>query len=769
MSNVLVKLIKFGIGFILFIPLYVGGSFFFPFIFPKIWLFQLVTEIILFFYILLALIDARFRPKWNLAIGAVILLTIILVITSFTGVDAFRSFWGNTERMSGLIAWFHFVAFAIILSSVLKTEKEWRNFFGIGVIVSVLEFFYVLAQYVGASWVWLPYSQVGTIGNTDLIGSYAIFSAFFALYLWHNNANKVNNIANDANREYNKKKLAISGIRNDSIYSYYNWLWASAFFLNIGTLFLASSRGAILGFGSGIFIYILVQVWQRPQTRKALAAIVLILVALYGIIWLMRDKDFVKNNNQINRIVNASFKDDTVQQRFTEWGIAWDAFKARPVFGFGPNNYLYLHNAFLNPRVYNLRETNFDRAHNAYLDYASMSGIIGLLGYLFLIGALFWVFWKNKYSVFASLIIAYAVQSFFVFDSPASYIALFLTIGFAMYSRNRQHETHNITKINQKTFSPQAIIVLCVACFMFIVYVFWQVSVKPMVANNEFVRAFNDSSLSPEEAFTLYEKAVAQETLGTTEFRNQYVSWLQRSLGNFKPEEQMAVLDFGISELEKEIKNHPAVFSYLSLGQLYNYKARGFQDESIRQEFFEHAASVYDKALELAPKRLEVYYSFLQLSFDTKNYSKSVELMKKAVEINPTYPQNFWYLGFAYINSGNDIEAVNAMNRSLLLWYRGRDMTIENGRLKYDINMILENKYYFAPKMEILGAVNPYIRLKMWPELLILYLSVEVGDPNDIQIHQSLALVYQNLGLEGKALEELKIIRTLSENQNSGE
>jgi len=747
MSNALLKLIKFGIGFILFIPLYVGGSFFFPFIFPKIWLFQLVTEIIFFFYVILAISDSRFRPKFNLVIGAVLLLTLILIITSFTGVDVFRSFWGNTERMSGVIAWFHFVVFAIILAGVLKTEKEWQKFFGIAVIVSILEFFYVLAQYVGASWVWLPHSQVGTIGNTDLLGSYAIFSAFFAFYLWQGLK------TSEPNTKYQ--------IPNTK----YKWLWATAFFLNVGTLYIASSRGAILGFFAGILAYIIFSILEKKINIKAFAPVVLILLLVYGIIFSFRNTDFVKNNRQLSRVTNVSLKDDTVQQRFTEWGIAWDAFKAKPIFGFGPNNYLYLHNAFLNPRVYNLRETNFDRAHNAYLDYASMSGILGLLGYLFLIAVLFWVFIKKKLWTFASLIIAYAIQSFFVFDSPASYIALFLTIGFAIHVSDKQQVTSDKGITNPKIFSPQTVIALSLVSCLLSLYVFWQVSVKPMVVNNEFVRAFNNSSISPEEAFNLYKKALTQETLGTTEFRNQYVTWLQRNLGNFKPEEQMAVLDFGISELEKEVKDHPMVFSYMNLGQLYNYKARGFQDESIKREFFEHAASAYDKALELAPKRLEVYYSFLQLSFDTKNYSKSVELMKKAVEINPTYPQNFWYLGFAYINSGNDMEAVNAVNRSLLLWYRGRNMTIENGRLKYDLNRILKDKYAFAPKQEILGVVNPYIRLKMWPELLLLYLSVEVGDPNDIQIHQSLALVYQNLDLIDKVNEELRIVETLQKKQ----
>jgi len=727
-SSILLKLIKIGIGFILFIPLYIGGSFFFPFIFPKIWLFQMITEIVLFFYVILALIDARFRPKWNLATGAMILLTIILVITSFTGIDAFRSFWGNTERMSGVIAWFHFVIFSIILSSVLTTEKEWRKFLGIAVIVGVLEFFYTLAQYFNASWIWLPSSQSGTIGNADLLGSYAIFGAFFALYLWKN------------------AKL--------------KWFWATAFFLNLGTLYIASSRGAIVGFVGGAASYMFLNIVSRRDLWKRWVIIATILLIIYGLFWSIRNTDFVKNSVQLTRLTNISFQGDTVQQRFTEWGIAWKAFKAKPIFGFGPNNYLYLHNAFLNPRVYELRETNFDRAHNAYLDYASMSGVLGLLGYLFLIGALFWVFVKNKLWITASLMVAYAIQSFFVFDSPASYIALFLTIGFAMFIETSSQQPAASSK-QPMAFSPQIILALSTFCFLLSTFIFWQVSVKPAVANNEFVHAFNDPSLGIEESFNLYKKAVTQETLGTTEFRSQYNSWLQKNLNSFKPEERMAVLDFGINELEKEVKNHPMVFSYLNLGQLFNYKARGFQDKLTQQVFFEKAANAYDEALKLSPDRLEVYYSYLQLSFDAKNYDKGIELMKRAVSYAPNYWQTHWYLGFAYTAAGKDEEAVKALNEALAIYYKPYGVIMENGRLKYDYDKILNYVKNFASKQEILGAVNPYIRLKMWPELLLLYLSAEKDDPGDTQIHQSLALVYQNLGLTDKVNEELKIIDSL--------
>lgn len=754
-SNILLKLIKFGIGFVLFIPLYVGGSFFFPFIFPKIWLFQLVTEIILLFYVILAILDNRYRPKFNLVVYALLSLTIILIITGFTGIDAFRSFWGNTERMSGTVAWLHFAAFVVILSAVLKNEKEWRNFFAIAVSVSILEFFYVLAQYFEVSRVWMPGSQMGTIGNTDLVGTYAIFSAFFALYLWQNS-----NIENIDVRHWGNFDVG---------HQYFTeWLWAAAFFLNVGTLFLASSRGALLGFGAGIFIYLAIQFWQKPQTRKIIATVILIPVVLYGFLWFMRGKDFVKNAPQLTRIVNASFKDDTVQQRFTEWGIAWNAFKARPIFGFGPNNYLYLHNAFLDPRVYELRETNFDRAHNAYLDYASMSGILGLTGYVFLIIALFLAFFKNRVWTFASLAIAYAVNSFFVFDSPASYISLFLTIGFATFVYENQQPTTNNQqkKAGNKTFSPQIILVISIFYFLFSILLIWQVSIKPAVANYKFVNAFsglNAGILTPENAFKSYKESLKYETLGTTEFRNQYITWLQNNLGKFNPENRLEVLDFGLGELEKEIKNHPLVFSFLNLGQMYSYKARGIQgSEETKQGIFTKAADAYNKALELAPNRLEVYYSYLQWSFDTQNHAKGVEIMEKAAVAAPNYWQTHWYLGVAHIANGNNIKGVKTINKALSVFYKSNIILAEDGRLKFDIDEMIKAKSGFAPKQEILGVVDPYIKMQMWPELLVLYLSAEAKDHGDIGLHQSLALVYQNLGLSDKFQEELKIVEELS-------
>src|SRR3989338_1327791 len=745
MSNTLLKLIKFGIGFVLFIPLYVGGSFYFPFIFPKIWLFQLVIEIIFFFYILLVLTDSRFRPTRNIVFWALGALTAILILTSLTGIDAFRSFWGNTERMSGVIAWLHFAAFAIILAGVLKTGKEWNKFFRIAVLISIIQFFYVLAQYFQLPWVWLPNSQVGTIGNADLLGLYTNFNIFFAFYLWQGN--------------------------RDIEISKYRVFWAAAFFINILTLYFDGSRGAILGFGAGLFVYMLVNICQRRESRKVWLGIVITVAVLYGILWMARDTDFVKNNYQLGRVTHISLQDTTVRQRFVEWGIAWNAFKSKPIFGCGPNNYLYLHNAFLNPRVYNLQETNFDRAHNAYLDYASMSGVIGLAGYLFLIGVLFWVFWKNKLWTWASLITAYAVNSFFVFDNPASYIAWFLTIGFAAFAYNTQHEIRNNQQSNQvpsskfqaSGFNPQVAAVFYVISFVFTLYLIWQVSWKPASANLAFVNGvmgLNGDLILPEESFESYKKALKYETLGTSEFRNHYVQWIQNNINKFPLEKRLEIIDFGIKELEREVVDHPIVFGYLNLGYLNYFMANGLSDLTLKEGFYKKAAENYDKATELAPGRLEVYYSYLQLSIATKNYQKGIEMMSRATQAAPNFPQTWWYLGIAYTSAGDSENAIKAINKAIAIHYGG-NVKDEGGYLIYDLDKVSATPSQIAPKMEVLGVVGNYINTQRWKELLLLYLSAAKEDPSDVSIHQSLALVYQNLGRVDKVQEELQIIEEL--------
>src|SRR3989344_1855300 len=189
----------------------------------------------------------------------------------------------------------------------------------------------------------------------------------------------------------------------------------------------------------------------------------------------------------------------------------------------------------------------------------------------------------------------------------------------------------------------------------------------------------------------------------------------------------------------------------------------GAADESLKFSIWQKSAEAYEKAIELAPKRLEVYYSYLQLALEAKDSRRAIELTKKTVEVAPDYGQNWWYFGIAHISAGRDADAISAINRALAIWY-GRQIAImeKDGSLEYDFEAASKVKYAVAPKQEILGVVNTYIKTNRWKELLLLYLGAEAEDPNDVGVHQSLAIVYQKLGLMDKALEELKIVERLT-------
>src|SRR3989338_2255823 len=78
----------------LFSPLVLSGIFYFPFIVTKTLFFQIVVELALFFYILLAVLDEKYKPKFDTLTKAVLAFFGIYVLAAALGADPLRSFFG---------------------------------------------------------------------------------------------------------------------------------------------------------------------------------------------------------------------------------------------------------------------------------------------------------------------------------------------------------------------------------------------------------------------------------------------------------------------------------------------------------------------------------------------------------------------------------------------------------------------------------------------------------------------------------------------------
>ena len=194
------------------------------------------------------------------------------------------------------------------------------------------------------------------------------------------------------------------------------------------------------------------------------AVILLVIFIFVGVLFLARDNAFIKNNSTLSRLTSFSLSDITIQSRLLLWQESWRAWQSRPILGFGPENFSIAANKYFDARLAKYEAYSFDRAHNFIFDHGVETGWLGLLSYLMMIGAAGWALvlfvipaphqvWDKLqrkseiYSslsvkgggegfsskpesllIFLSLLVAYFVQNFFIFDSFVSYLMLFFTL-----------------------------------------------------------------------------------------------------------------------------------------------------------------------------------------------------------------------------------------------------------------------------------------------------------------------------------------------------
>src|ERR1700743_1382500 len=101
-----------------FLPLYVANDLFFPFITGKAFAFRILVEFALGAYVVLALVEPKYRPRfsWTFVLyGAFV--TWMLIADLFGGNPA-KALWSNFERMEGWVTLIHAFALFLITGAV---------------------------------------------------------------------------------------------------------------------------------------------------------------------------------------------------------------------------------------------------------------------------------------------------------------------------------------------------------------------------------------------------------------------------------------------------------------------------------------------------------------------------------------------------------------------------------------------------------------------------------------------------------------------------
>lgn len=403
-----------------FIPL-IGFDYGFTPLFTKAVAFQLVVELMVILWLPLALADRRCRPDWRhpLVFTATVFVALAVILLP-ASVDPEQSFWSTAIRMNGVFALLHLWLWFLILTTVLRSPGSGdRLLVAVAVSAAVVD---LLALHQAAA------ADAARVSAT--LDNPAFLGAFAALAFWLT----VTAALRAASRT---GRLALAALAS----------------LHLATIIVAASRASLLAIMlppaiGGLCLF--AKSRRRLVKNLALALPLLLLAgAVFGWSWLRlptharwADKNFPPS---IRRVLEANFGED----RLSLWSIAWQGWRAKPLLGWGPENFQYVFDRFVEPvgRDWMFTSGWYDRPHNLFLEVLDNWGLVGTAAYAAVWIVALGLLWRRyrdgdgrAAAVAAGLglvLFAQAVQSFFSFDVPSVAVLFWLALALVVDTAGR--------------------------------------------------------------------------------------------------------------------------------------------------------------------------------------------------------------------------------------------------------------------------------------------------------------------------------------------
>jgi len=170
------------------------------------------------------------------------------------------------------------------------------------------------------------------------------------------------------------------------------------FIITLIGLYFSYTRGAWLSVVFALLIWAFI---KYKVKFKYLLAVAVVLFSVVLLSWTKIEIALAKNKHEhtttnfderIQSAANIS-SDASNLERLNRWGAAWNMFKERPVFGFGPATYAFAYAPYQNPENLTIISTNFGNqgnAHSEYLGPLAEMGLIGMLSVLAFVSTLFY-------------------------------------------------------------------------------------------------------------------------------------------------------------------------------------------------------------------------------------------------------------------------------------------------------------------------------------------------------------------------------------------
>jgi O-antigen ligase len=606
-------------------PIIIDRSLFFPFITGKALFFRLFIELAL-----VAAIGAVVRREiaWetirktikNKVFLSISIFLGLTFVSSLTAIHPSFAFWSNFERGEGAWQILHYCLLFSLLLIFFRTEGDWRRLIGWQAIISSWVALYAVGQklanatlvHYGAekakiltSWIISPpigSPLSGSLGNSSYLGGYMLFSAFLTLYLIINTP---------------KGKVRA--------------LWMLAFVLQTIMFFNAKTRGSFVALGAGIVIMLVLWAFRKKRVMKhslALGGTVFLVICGIGYLVLTIKGDALKG----------------LEPRFWTWGSAISGVIEKPLLGWGTENFPLPFDKYYNPHHYGI-ESWFDRAHNAFLEYATSGGILLLLAYLAIFLTLYKGLWKHEnkgpWPLVMALPAIYIVNGLVLFEILPLYILLFFMLAF-LVRYGEIFETEGET-MHRATAKPQKLAIVIIAIIGIAISSYATIWL-PFRKNTLILTALQTNGKTDNEAFKEHYDAIAfSSPVGTQEavqnlyaFTVGYFEFLRNNdLTKKIPKEKIQTI-MANNKIWHEKTAEDAVGLKTEYGYITSLLAAAQTTND--NSYLKEAKELTKKASEASPTRLEFIRFEMAIAVLEKD-AKAYELArKKAVVLRPDLP-----------------------------------------------------------------------------------------------------------------------------------
>ena len=659
-------------------PFFVSPETAFPAVFLRTIVVRIAIEIMVLVYLFLALFFPKYRPKKSTIAYAVALFLFVFLLSTLFGINPYRSFWGSHERMEGYVTVLHFGALFLVLFGTFQKPEEYKKVLWASLLVSVAQSFYAFGQ--------LPFINIestklyanetsrisGTFGNATILALYLIFQIFFAamLFFW-------------------TRARWLKGVL------------IAIFLIDAVAVFFSGTRGAMLGMLTGILLLAAGHIFfsGKRMLRIAGALCIALLMGSFGVLYIFRGSDTVRNNYILQRAMFFDSAVTTITSRSTAWKIGFEGWKERFWLGYGMENFNYVFNRFYNPIMLYYDPGDFDRPHNRFVDSVVTGGFFGIVSHVAVFVTAAWFLFKkwlgNRKFFFPlaglALLAAYATQLLTLFDHMISYqffaiaLALFATWQAPSDAGTASDGKYQIPNTKPQTIQGETLenkpeyqyvpvkIAALVLAVIGMARFAWAANVVPLEASYYAQVATNTNYASQgkgfREAFGYLKQSFDRNTYLNVDMRlalSGFATSQARGAQGDEKEFGREVLEYMAAQFEKNLtEHHPDIKDFLA----HTTYAR------IAQSLSEYDSTWNDKALAVLKAGVEEYpkkYQLIQSLTRTYMQQGNVQAAIDVFEAHPLEMQrgDFYFdYAAALYSVGRNEDAWTQIERTMKAGY----------------------------------------------------------------------------------------------------